>query len=87
MTFAEAIETPKAGWKYANDEQLLAALSENLARHCCLNAQNVFEWAQKHSNYRDLRKASKRLIANAAKMELLVAVLNDEPLGKQATTT
>ena len=82
MTFSEAIETPKAGWKHASDEQLLAALAESLARHCCLNAEKVFAWAKKHSNYRDLRKASKRLIANAAKMELLVAVLNDEPLGK-----
>jgi hypothetical protein len=81
MTYAQALETPKAGWKYASDEQLLAALAEILARHCCLNAQKVFEWAQKHSNYRDLRKASKRLIANAAGMELLTAVINDLPLG------
>jgi hypothetical protein len=81
MTFAQAIKTPRAGWKYANDEQLLAALAETLARHCCLNAEKVFDWAKKHSSYRDLRRASKRLIDNAAKMELLVAVLNDEPLG------
>ena len=80
MTFAQAIETPKAGWSHASDEQMLASLSENLARHCCLNANQVFEWAKRHSNYRDLRKASHRLIKNAARMELLVAVINDQPL-------
>lgn len=80
MTYTEAIKTPKAGWSHANDEQMLAFLSETLARHCCLNAEKVFEWAKKHSNYRDLRRASSRLIDNAAQMELLVAVLNDEPL-------
>lgn len=80
MTFAQAIDTPKAGWSHANDEQMLAFLSETLARHCCLNANQVFEWAKRRSNYRDLRRASKRLIDNAAGMELLVAVLNDQPL-------
>ena len=81
MTFAQAIKTPKRGWKYASDESLLAALADSLARHCCLNAEQVFNWAKKHSNYRDLRQASSRLIDNAAQMELLVAVLNDQPLG------
>jgi hypothetical protein len=80
MTFAQAIKTPRAGWKYASDENMLAALSDSLARHCCLNAEKVFNWAKKHSNYPDLLRASKRLIANAADMELLTAVLNDQPL-------
>ncbi len=80
MTFTEAIETPKSGWNHANDEQMLAVLSEALARHCCLNAEKIFSWAKKHSNYCDLRRASSRLIRNAVQMELLVAVLNDEPL-------
>jgi hypothetical protein len=80
MTFAQAIKTPKAGYKNASDEQMLAVLSSELARHCCLNAEQVFKWAQKHSNYRDLLMASERLIDNAADMELLVAVLNDLPL-------
>ena len=82
MTFAQAIKTPKAGWKYANDEQMLAALADALARNCCLNAEQVFNWAKKHSNYHDLLRASHRLIDNAADMELLVAVLNDLPLGQ-----
>jgi len=80
MTYAQAIETPKRGWKYANDEQLLAAISETLALHCCLNAEMVFNWTKKHSNYRKLKRASSRLIEKAAQMELLIAVLNDEPL-------
>ena len=62
MTFAQAIKTPKAGWKYANDEQMLAVLADALARNCCLNAEQVFNWAKKHSNYHDLRQASHRLI-------------------------
>lgn len=82
MTYVQAIQTPKRGWKYANDEQMLAALADTLARRCCLNAEKVFNWAKKHSNYRDLRRASKRLIENAVGMELLTAVLNDLPLGK-----
>jgi hypothetical protein len=81
MTFADAMK-PKDGWANANDEHMLAALSDSLARHCCLNAEQVFEWAKRHSNYRDLMRASSRLIKNAADMELLVAVLNDEPLNK-----
>ena len=80
MTFAQAIKTPKAGWKYADDEHMLAALSDALARNCCLNAEQVFDWAKKRSNYRDLLRASRRLIDNAADMELLIAVLNDQPL-------
>ena len=59
---------------------MLAFLSDTLARHCCLNAEKVFDWAKKHSNYPDLLRASQRLIGNAADMELLVAVLNDQPL-------
>ena len=53
-----------------------------LARHCCLQPEKVFTWAKKHSNYRDLRRVSSRLIENAAGMELLTAVLNDQPLEK-----
>ena len=82
MTFAQASKTPKAEWAHASDEQMLAFLSETLARHCCLNAEQVFKWAKRHSNYRDLLRASQRLIDNAAEMELLVAVLNDLPLGQ-----
>jgi len=82
MTFARVIKTPKRGWAHANDEQMLAVLSETLARHCCLIPKQVFEWAKKHSTYRDLLRASQRLIDNAADMELLVAVLNDQPLDK-----
>lgn len=81
MTFAQAIKTPRRGWSHANDENMVAALSDALARHCCLNAEKVFEWAKKHSNYPDLLRASQRLIDNAADMELLIAVLNDQPLG------
>jgi len=40
----------------------------------------VFDWAKRHSNYRDLRQVSKRLIENAVGMELLDAVLDDHPL-------
>jgi hypothetical protein len=80
MNFAQSTKQPKRGWKHANDEQMLAVLSETLARHCCLNPAKVFDWAKKHSNYRDLSRASERLIAHAADMELLVAVLNDQPL-------
>ena len=82
MTFAQAIQTPKRGWSHANNEQMLAFLSETLAQHCCLKVEEVFEWAKKHSNYRDLRRASSRLIENAAGMELLTAVLNDQPLDR-----
>jgi hypothetical protein len=80
MTFAQAIKTPRTGWTDANDENMLAALADALARHCCLNAEQVFNWATKHSNYRDLLRASQRLIDNAADMELLIAVINDQPL-------
>ena len=81
MKFQEAIKTPKQGWgRTENEEKLLAVLCDCLARECCLRAEQVFKWARKHSNYRDLLKASERLIASAADMELLVAVLNDLPL-------
>ena len=80
MTYKAAMKTPRRGWSHANDEQMLAVLSDCLGRACCLRPEAVFDWAKRHSNYRDLRKASKRLIDNAADMELLVAVLNDLPL-------
>jgi len=80
MTSAQAIKTPKAGYKYASDEQMLAVLARELARHCCLTPEQVFKWAKKHSTYRDLLMASERLIDHAAEMELLVAVINDLPL-------
>ena len=79
MTFAQAMK-PKCGWANAGDEHMLAALSDTLARHCCLIPERVFKWAKKHSNYRDLLRASQRLIDEAADMKLLVAVLNDQPL-------
>jgi hypothetical protein len=85
MTFADAMK-PKCGWAHAGDEHMLAALSDALARHCCLIPERVFEWAKKYSNYRDLLRASSHLIDNSADMELLVAVLNDQPLGHESTT-
>ncbi len=80
MNYKAAMKTPRRGWSHANDEQMLAVLSECLGRACCLRPEAVFEWAKKHGSYRDLLKASKRLSNNAAHMELLVAVLNDLPL-------
>ena len=80
MTYQEALQPPTKGWKHASDEQMLAVLSECLGNACCLRPDTVFDWAKRHSNYRDLRKASKRLIDNAVGMELLDAVLNDHPL-------
>lgn len=82
MDYAEAMKTPRLGWSQAGSEQMLAVLSTELARRCGLDAEQVFNWAKRHSNYRDLLLASERLINNAADMELLVAVLNDHPLGK-----
>jgi hypothetical protein len=84
MRFKEAVKTPKEGWGRTEDEEkLLAALCDCLARACCLRAEQVFKWAKRHSSYRDLLKASERLTANATDMELLVAVLNDLPLGER----
>ncbi len=82
MTFAEAIKTPKGGWSKANEEQLLAFLSNTLGRHCCLRPEAVFDWAKKHSSYTDLVRAARRLTRNVGDMELLEAVLNDQPLKK-----
>ena len=82
MNYAEAMRMPRLGWAQAGSEQMLAVLSTELARRCCLNAEQVFKWAKRHGNYRDLLLASERLINNAADMELLVAVINDLPLGK-----
>jgi hypothetical protein len=83
MKFKEAMKLPKQGWGRTEDEEkLLAALCDCLARACCLRAEQVFEWAKRHSSYSELLKASERLTANATEMELLVAVLNDLPLGR-----
>lgn len=82
MDYAEAMKLPRLGWAQAGSEQMLAVLSTELARRCCLNAERVFNWAKRHSNYADLLLATERLINNAADMELLVAVINDLPLEK-----
>jgi hypothetical protein len=84
MTYKQAMRTPKCGWAHANDEHMLAFLCERLGAGCCLNPEQVFKWATKHSSYNELRSIAHELIANAAHMELLVAVLNDEPLERNA---
>jgi hypothetical protein len=77
----KALKPPKEGWGRTEDEEkLLAALCDALANLCCLNAADIFAWAKKHSNYKDLLKASRRLTVYPEQMELLVAVLNDLPL-------
>ena len=82
MTYANALKTPKHGWCHASDEQMLAVLCEHLGTGCCLNPERVFQWAKKHSSYEELKPMAHDLIANAARMELLVAVLNDQPLDR-----
>ncbi|MHB9044346.1 MAG: hypothetical protein ACYC35_00250 [Pirellulales bacterium] len=80
MTYVQAIKPPKRGYANANDETMLATLAESLGRHCCLRPEAVFNWAKRHSSYRDLLMQAGRLIKQAAGMELLDAVLNDHPL-------
>jgi hypothetical protein len=43
MTYEEALQPPKRGWKHANDEQMLAVLSEWLGNACCLRPDTVFD--------------------------------------------
>ncbi len=81
MTYTEAIKTPARGWKYADDEQMMAALCENLGRTCCLNPSQIFDWAKKRDmDYPTLRQEAPQLSEHPADMVLLVAVLNDQPL-------
>ena len=80
MTYKQALKTPKQGWKYANDEQTLAALCDVLGRVLCIDGKATFEWAKRHSSLEVLKVASPRLMDRAGNSELLIAVLNDLPL-------
>ena len=47
-TYKEAIKSPKAGYKYSDDIQQTAQLSEMIGGKHCLRPEAVFEWATKH---------------------------------------
>jgi len=48
-TYNEAIKRPKEGYKYSNDIQQTAQLSEMIANKHCLRPYAVFEWAKRHN--------------------------------------
>lgn len=74
-TYKQSIKAPKAGWAHANDTQMQAVAAEALALKHCMQAEAIFNWAQKH-------KVS--LFDNRVKLNegftLLMLVLNDSPL-------
>lgn len=47
-TYKESIKSPKDGYKYSNDIQQLAQLSEMIGHKHCLRPNAVFEWAKSH---------------------------------------
>ena len=79
MTYEEALQPPN-GVGNTPPTSKCWQFSPSVWETRCLRPDTVFDWAKRHSNYPDLRKASKRLIENAVGMELLDAVLNDHPL-------
>ena len=85
MTYQQAIKRPQAGWAYADNESMLAVMSDVLGRAFCLNPERIFEWAKMHSSYSELRnRACELLDEPPEKMSLLVAVINDLPLERAA---
>jgi hypothetical protein len=80
MTYTQAIKTPQNGWSHANDEQMLAALCENLGRICCLNPEPIFDWARRQGMDYPALLREVPSIRNPSDMVLLMAVLNDQPL-------
>ena len=49
MNYSQAISKPANGYKYMNQEQVLAQLADSLSRKHCLRPSAVFEWAKKHN--------------------------------------
>ena len=79
-TYKEAIKSPKAGYKYSNDIQQTAQLSEMIGNKHCLRPKAVFDWATKHEvnliNYMPIIMSKDTLLkANSA---LLEDILNDK---------
>ena len=79
-TYKEAIKSPKAGYKYSNDIQKTAQLSEMIGAKHCLRPNAVFDWATKHEvnliDYMSILMSKDTLLkANSA---LLEDILNDK---------
>jgi len=43
-TYEQAIKTPENGWKYANEEQTVAAAAQGFAMKLCINPDVVYNW-------------------------------------------
>ena len=79
-TYKEAIKSPKAGYKYSDDIQQTAQLSEIIGGKHCLRPEAIFNWATKHEikliDYMSIIISKDTLLkANSA---LLEDILNDK---------
>lgn len=48
-TYKEAIKPPKDGYKYSDNTQTIAQLSEMIGAKHCLRPNVIYEWAIKHN--------------------------------------
>jgi len=75
-TYQTALKKPTGrkgkGWAHADEASMQAAVAQALGIQCCLNPQNIYDWANRHDI--SLFAQRKRLMVPDV---LLVAVLND----------
>ena len=78
--YKQAIKSPKAGYKYSDNIQQTAQLSEIIGGKHCLRPEAIFNWATKHEvnliDYMSILMSKDTLLkANSA---LLEDILNDK---------
>lgn len=57
MNYNKALKTPKDGWKHAENENMLAVVSQHIGRAHCMNPETIYNWAQKYNiTYKKLGK-------------------------------
>ncbi len=76
MTYEQAKQTPKNGWKYAEGDHLLSIYADVIAKRCCLIPKAVYKWSKKTKTKLDFvfsALAEKKI----SDIDVVSAVLND----------
>ncbi len=81
QAFTEALKRPTAkggrGWKYADNDSMLASACDMWGGTLCLNGIAVYKWARRYE-----RRFWIKCTANDIKEGLMIAVFNDCTIAK-----
>ena len=82
-TYAQALKTPKRGWKHADEESMCAVLAESIALHTAMNPKVVYNWIRKHygTDHRRVRNLTKSAMPF---LDIVGFILEDIPVDEEA---